>query len=178
MTPAIDIIRALQATPEPIWHIMTPSGPVPRCALCREYDDEIHGEKCAWQMAQGWEPEPIMAHPSRNTDPSTAKRAGEPHEEPNICRFGIRSQKAKMLRWYETHTGTWQQAARAIVKDPALSPVEGARRRGTDLVSCGFLTVVGEEPNPGSRAPARVCAITDEGRRALESLRKTGWSVW
>lgn len=124
--------------------------------------------------------EAIPSAPARPTDPDTSHKASK--KEPDVRRFGEFSHKARLLRVLAREPVTpltAQEMALAVVGHMAsVSKIEGCRRRVSDLVKAKFIVDSGKRAeNAGAGTDSILWEITDEGRRAIERLNDTGWSL-
>lgn len=119
-----------------------------------------------------------LAATSRNTDPDTARRAGE-RNRGNVARFRSDSRKAAVLRALAQSPMTAQQVAIHVLGSEArLSALEGCRRRVSDLKRAGFVVDSGDRArNDGSPDESEVLRVTATGQQAIRNLDATGWSL-
>jgi len=120
---------------------------------------------------------PIPSAPARPTDPETSHQASKTMHD--VAKFSLRSRQAKLLdAFYMSGPMTDQQAALKVVGDfTPVSSLEGCRRRMSDLRAAGLLMDTGERAhNEGSNDESIVWQLTLAGHRALDNLKRTGWS--
>ena len=132
---------------------------------------------CPCCKGSGWiiSSDPVPSAPARSSDPETSHAASE--TEPDLRRFSDRSRQAHLLRLLAVEPLTAQGAAVRITQG-TVSGVEGCRRRVSDLLAAGYLSDSGTRAcNPGSADESIVWQVTDEGRRAIDRLDETGWSL-
>lgn len=96
---------------------------------------------------------------TRREDPSTSRQADE-QSRPRRA-----SQAMRILEAYATHG--------ALIDESAVihAGVTGGWKRCSDLRRLGYIAPTGAELPTSMGAAAQVCAITQEGRRALEEAK-------
>lgn len=130
-----------------------------------------------WRELRRLVPATVAASaPARWTDPDTSHQAAR--REQDVGHFSAKSRQAKLLALFAMRDLTDQGATIHLVGSHAApSAFDGCRRRCSDLRAAGLLYDTGRRrKNAGSDDESIVWAISEAGRRALESLEQTGWS--